>query len=127
MTVLSDELARFIASRIPSVPYLEAVLHLKRAQGRPVRERELAAALYMTDEAIGPLLRVLAGGGLARHDDGPPPTWRYAPEDEALREQMERLERAHADHLVEVTRQIHAASRRHPLRIDAGSRPRRDR
>jgi hypothetical protein len=104
---IPEDLRRFILTRIPSVPFLEALLLMRADTTQPWRRETLAARLYVRDKVAETLLADLCAAGMAeRCPDGD--TWRYHPESEALRERIDSLAKMYATHLVEVTLLIHS-------------------
>ncbi len=103
---LSPELRRFIVNSIPSVPFLEAVLLLLRAESQ--REWDAAAAarrLYLPEARTAELLRGLQDAGIAVGGEG---GVRYAPATEELRTAIDQLAAHYAADLVGITDLIHS-------------------
>ena len=106
---IPEDLRRFILTRIPSVPFLEALLLMRADVTQPWRRETLAARLYVRDKVADNLLAELCAAGMAERCPAPDgDTWRYHPESEALRARIDSLADLYATHLVEVTLLIHS-------------------
>lgn len=106
---IPEDLRRFVLTRIPSVPFLEALLLMRADTSHPWRRDMLAARLYVRDKVAENLLAELYAAGMAERVDTPAgEAWRYHPENEALRERIDSLADLYATHLVEVTLLIHS-------------------
>jgi hypothetical protein len=104
-----DEVRRFILTSVPSVPYAEAVLLLRRHPGRGFGSSDLARALYITEKAAQDLLLLAEQTGVARAGaDG----HRYQPLDAALGEAWDRFAACYASDLIGVTQLIHGATQK---------------
>jgi hypothetical protein len=106
---IPEDQRRFILTRIPSVPFLEALLLMRADMTQPWRRETLAARLYVREKVAESLLAELCAAGMAERVDTPSgETYRYRPENEALRERIDCLADLYATHLVEVTLLIHS-------------------
>ncbi|HJV85322.1 MAG TPA: hypothetical protein VJ698_07575 [Noviherbaspirillum sp.] len=105
---IPDELRRFILADIPSVPFLEAMLLLRREAGRAWESRLLARELYVDDAVARALLDELHSAGILVKDHGKPPAFRYGPSPESLRRMIDLLAECYSRHLVEISNLIHA-------------------
>lgn len=93
---------------VPSVPYAEAVLLLKRSVGRALASGEVARALYVSDRVVVELLGLAAENGvLGQQEDG---AWRYQPRDEALAQAWDQFAACYAANLIGVTQLIHSGT-----------------
>jgi DNA-binding IclR family transcriptional regulator len=104
---IPEDVRRFILLAIPSVPYLEALLLMRRAQERTWDAFQIAQRLYLSEKAAAGLLRALAAAGLV---DPEPHTgsFRYRPESEQLTELVDRLALTYSKNLVGVSELIHS-------------------
>ncbi|WP_119156933.1 hypothetical protein [Caldimonas tepidiphila] len=103
---IPDDLRRFVLTSVPSVPYLEAVLLLLRAEpGRECSLSDVARALYVSERIAGELLQALVEAGVAQA--GGAGGYRYGPADPALAAMLERLAQAYAQDLIAITNLIH--------------------
>jgi len=106
---IPEDLRRFILTRIPSVPFLEALLLMRADTTQPWRRETLAARLYVREKVAETLLAELCAAGMAECIDGAAgDSFRYHPENDALRERIDSLADLYATHLVEVTLLIHS-------------------
>lgn len=106
---IPEDLRRFVLTRIPSVPFLEALLLMRADPSQCWRRETLAARLYVRDRVAGTLLAELCAAGMTARSPGPDgATWCYRPENEGLRERIDTLADLYATHLVEVTLLIHS-------------------
>ena len=108
-TSIPEDLRRFVLTRIPSVPFLEALLLMRADVSQPWRREMLAARLYVRDKVAETLLAELCAAGMAeRVESAGQDVYRYHPESPALRERIDSLADLYATHLVEVTLLIHS-------------------
>ena len=106
---IPEDLRRFILTRIPSVPFLEALLLMRADTTQPWRRETLAARLYVREKVAETLLAELCAAGVGECIKDPSgDTFRYHPENDALRERIDSLADLYATHLVEVTLLIHS-------------------
>jgi len=109
---LPDEIRRFIATSVVSVPYLEAMLLLRSEPAEPWDAARLARRLYMDDARAGELLALLLQAEVVKVADTAAPSYCYSPATDTLRELIDRLAEVHSTHLIEVTHLIHTTNRR---------------
>jgi len=103
---IPENVLRFIERRIDSVPHMEALLLLWEDSARQWTDAQIAARVYVSDEQARLLLNDLARSGLiAATPQGFAynPTWDETP-------LMGDVARAYREHLVQVSRLIHAKS-----------------
>ena len=106
---IPEDLRRFILTKIPSVPFLEALLLMRADLAQPWRRDTLAARLYVREKVAETLLAELCAAGMAAHvDTQGQDTYCYRPESPALGERIDSLADLYATHLVEVTLLIHS-------------------
>lgn len=121
---IPDDVRRFILTSIPSVPFVEATLLLRRRPDAAMDTREVAAALYIQEAAASELLKNLcASGTLRQHEDG---RYRYAPRDERLAAAWDRLAEAYSANLIGVTNLIHDATQKSAQRFADAFKLRKD-
>lgn len=101
---IPDEVRRFVLTSVPSVPFAEAVLLLRRRASESLPTTDVARALYIGDKAAEEVLRLAESAGALRRDAA---GWRYQPRDEALAAAWGRFADCYATHLVAVTQIIH--------------------
>lgn len=110
MKSISENVRRFLASSITSVPQLEALLLLG---GGDAATREwdcasVASRLYQSERSTAAILAELTELGLLARHGRDPPTFRFAPRTPELEQVVRELAATYTAHLVEVTRLIHA-------------------
>ena len=111
MSVLPD-LRRFILMSVRSVPYLEAMLLLRREPELPWDARRLARRLYIIEKKSEELLQALLEARVVVLAEGAAAGYCYRPETRDLADMVDRLAEFYAVHLVEVTHLIHATHER---------------
>ena len=127
MSSISNDLKRFILTSVPSVPHLEAALMMHAQPGVSRTAAEVAARLYVPEQVAADLLQSLCSAGMLKCDGGPPPQYRFEPDDPALDAAMAALARAYAADLVGVTKLIHDATQKSAQRFADAFRLRKDR
>lgn len=105
---IPDDVSRFILLAIPSVPYLEAVLLLRRHTSEPWDCRRVAERLYVSEKTAQALLTELHGNGLVDVVDEHQSHYVYHPQTDDLRQMIDRLAAIHSTNLVGVTNLIHS-------------------
>jgi hypothetical protein len=108
---LPEDVRRFVLTRIPSVPYLEALLIL-RAGGETLRPRALAERLYTSEERAHELVGELRAARLIEPGSDDAVDFRFAPATPELDALIGRHARAYATHLLDITRLIHSNAER---------------
>ena len=107
--MFSDELRRFIL-RIPSIPFLEALLLLRSAPSQTWDAEMVARRLYINSQQAIELLKGLAAAKICcevkRHSEH----FIYKPESDELRTLIDELADEYAHNLIEVTNVILANS-----------------
>lgn len=105
---IPDDITRFILLCIPSVPYLEAMLLLRRENTRPWDYIRLAQRLYLSESVAQTLLSELHANGVLEIVDQKLALYSYQPQSDDLRQMIDRLADAYAKNLVGVTNIIHS-------------------
>lgn len=106
---LAAALRRLVRNRIPSVPFLEALLLLHQRSPQRLAAADVARQLYLDDDDARRLLDQIAAGGLCRADgEGRARSWRFDRDDPQLGPLVDELARCYATQLVELTKLIHA-------------------
>jgi hypothetical protein len=108
---IPEELRRFLLTSVPSVPFVEALLLVREAQGEPVETTQIARRLYMPEHAAAAVLEQLAQARIVERVPQGPPAYRYAPPGE-LGVVVEQLAAFYRTHLVQVTDIIHSRTSR---------------
>lgn len=107
--MFSDELRRFIL-RIPSIPFLEALLLLRSAPTQAWDAETLARRLYINSSQAIELLKSLAAANVCTKIKRSPESFIYKPESDEMRVLVDELANEYAHNLIEVTNLIHANS-----------------
>ena len=119
---LPDDVARFVLTSVPSVPYLEALLLFHREPAAQRLPADVARALYLPERAAAELLQALCKAGMLACEGE---RYWYAP-DEALAPSVARLEQAYREQLVAVTHLIHNATQKSAMRFAEAFKWRKD-
>lgn len=120
---IPDDVRRFVLTSIPSVPFVEAALLLRRQPAAALDTREVAAALYIQEAAAASLLQALCAAGAAQCEGD---RYRYAPRDERLAAAWDRLAEAYSANLIGVTHLIHDATQKNAKRFADAFKLRKD-
>ena len=107
--MFSDDLRRFIL-RIPSIPFLEALLLLRSAPSETWDAEMVARRLYINSQQAIELLKGLAAAKICSEVKRNPEHFIYKPESDELRKLIDELADEYAHNLIEVTNVIHANS-----------------
>lgn len=107
--VIPDDVRRFILMAVPSVPYLEAVLLMRRAGPASWGTAELARGLYLNDKAAAALLEQLLAAGVSAADPARAGNCLYAPSAE-LAAMIDRVAEVYASNLIGVSTLIHSTT-----------------
>lgn len=126
MSSLSADLRRFILTRIPSVPHLEATLLLHARPGQHHTAADVAARLYVPQRVAEDVLGTLCASGILRCDDAAEPRYRFEPGHATLDRLLGELAGAYAEDLVGVTQLIHDATQKNARRFAAAFKLRKD-
>lgn len=105
---IPDDVSRFILVGIPSVPYLEAMLLLRRDCARPWDAKRLSEEIYVSENAAQMLLSELHVNGVIEVVDQARQFYEYRPQSEALAQMINRLADAYSNSLVAITNLIHS-------------------
>lgn len=105
---LPEDISRFILLAIPSVPYLEAMLLLRRDKVQPWDTKRLAERIYVSDKAAQALLSKLHANGILAAVDQEQQLYEYRPQSDTLDEIIGRLAEAYSKNLIDVTNLIHS-------------------
>ena len=123
---LPDDVRRFILTSVASVPYLEAMLLLRKEPDHPWDTFRVARRLYMDEQRAGELLSLLHQSGVLSVVEEQPPSYHYAPATDDLRAMIDRVAEAYVSNLVEVTHLIHSTMDRKAQQIADAFRFRKD-
>lgn len=107
-TPIPDDIRRFILQRIPSVPYLEALLLLRDNQGERWGVQQVARRLYLSELVAADLLNQLQRDGIvARNGENVALYW-YQPQTAELQAILDQLAELYALQLIAVSNLIHS-------------------
>ena len=116
LSVVSDDVRRFVLTSIPSVPHLEALVLFQRSPDVRRDATALARALYLPAARTAVVLADLHAIGLLV-PDGDAGGYRYRPHTEELAVLVDRLAVAYAADVVGIARLIHDAAARNAQRF----------
>ena len=123
---IPDDIGRFILTSIPSVPYLEALLLLRRESTVAWTSSELAARLYLPEAQTIELLQNLEAAGIAaRRGSASAVSHQYQPSPE-LAQMLDRVAQCYATSLRLVTDLIHSRVDRRAYQFADAFRLRKD-
>lgn len=123
---ISPELTRFILTSVPSIPFLEAALLLRRDPAVAWSAEQVARALYIASARAELLLRDLEAAGVARPADPGRVSWHFAADDETVARAYAELETAYRVEMVAVTNLVHDSTRRSAQRFADAFKLRKD-
>lgn len=105
---IPDDVRRFILTSIGSVPFLEAMLLMRRHSATGWNASMLAQRLYVVEKSAEELLLALQDAGYVKPAQGAEGFYRYSPLTEDLGRMCDRLAEVYARHIVGVTTLIHS-------------------
>jgi hypothetical protein len=111
-TQVPQDLRTFILVNVGSVPYLEAMLLLRREPELPWDARRLARRLYVAEKKSEDLLHALLAAGIVVPAGDAEGAFCYRPQSPELGSMVDRLAAFYVSHLMEVTHLIHATHER---------------
>ena len=109
--MIPDDIRRFVLTSIPSIPYLEAALLLRRDEVTQWDAFNVAKALYVAPPRAAELLRELAAAGVATFDAGQQ-TYSYAPRDDMLAGMLDQLAELYRSDTIAITHLVHDTTQR---------------
>ena len=121
---ISDELRRFILTSVPSVPYLESMLLLRREANKQWSAAELGRRLYLPEPQAAELMATLEAAEIAVKC-APLPAYRFQPAPELARI-LDELAQRYFSNLFEITNLIHASVDRRAFQFADAFRWRKD-
>lgn len=108
---LPDDVRRFVLTSVPSVPYIESLLLMRREAGATWNAARLAERIYVPEAQAAQLLQTLEASGLAARVPDAQDTYRFQPPP-ALEELLDRVALHYAVNLVAITDLIHSSLNR---------------
>lgn len=108
ISVIPDEIRRYVVQCIPSVPYIEAALLMRESGAATWTPGLLGRRLYLNEEEAAQLLRKLQKDGIAVLQGDVEHGYRFAPATPELDHIWTELAGVYAKNLIEVSTLIHA-------------------
>jgi hypothetical protein len=105
---IPEQVLRFVAEKIDTVPHLEALLLLWENQGRTWDCEEVAARIYVRADVSTDILQTLHRRDLLTVDDPSTPRYRYNTGWDKSGELMTQVVEAYRHHLVQIATFIHS-------------------
>lgn len=105
---ISEKVLQFIAEKIDTVPQLEALLLLWENAQREWSEQEVAARIYVSNEAAASILQALQRRQLIAAVSSSPAKYRYSTDWDPSGELMSEVAGAYRRHLVPLATYIHS-------------------
>jgi hypothetical protein len=103
------DVARFVLTSVPSVPYLEAMLLLRQQTSVAWDAKAVSHRLYITEAKAEALLNELTSAGVLACDASVP-AYRYSPVSAELSGLIDKLAVVYAKHIIDVSNLIHTKS-----------------
>jgi hypothetical protein len=122
---LPDDIRRFVLTSVPSVPYIESLLLLRREAASTWNPAQLARRIYVSEAQAAQLLETLEASGVAASVEGEEKTYRYAPSAELAR-MLDRVAAHYASNLLAITDLIHSGLNRRANQFADAFRWRKD-
>ncbi|MFC5498995.1 hypothetical protein ACFPOE_15710 [Caenimonas terrae] len=122
---LPDDIRRFVLTSVPSVPYIESLLLLRREAGSTWSASQLARRIYVSEPQAAQLLAALAASGIAAAGAGEAIGYRYAPSPQ-LAGLLDRLALHYTSDLLAITGLIHSGVNRRAQQFADAFRWRKD-
>ncbi len=123
--VLPDDVRRFVLTSVPSVPYIESLLLLRREAASPWNASRLAKRIYVPEAQAARLLEALEDSGVAAKIPRSNGAYRYEPSPE-LAQLLDRVAAQYAGNLLAITDLIHSSLNRRANQFADAFRWRKD-
>lgn len=107
-TNIPDDIRRYVLQRVPSVPYLEAILLLREHRQQAWLPDQVARRLYLGEGEALKLLMRLHDDGIVAERAGQQGGYFYAPASSELEELLSRLATVYAHNLIAISTLIHS-------------------
>lgn len=108
---LPDDVRRFVLTSVPSVPYIESLLLMRRETGASWTASQLASRIYVPEARAAELLQTLEASGIATRVDTSAGAYQYAPSQD-LAQLLDRVAAHYVTNLVTITDLIHSSLNR---------------
>lgn len=105
---LPDSVRRFVLTSVPSVPYAEAMLLMRRKPSVSWDARRLAGRLYVSEAQASELLRTLCDAGMAARASEEGHEYTYGPATPELAAVIDAFADSYSNDLMAVTDLIHS-------------------
>lgn len=115
--MIPEDVRRFVLTSIPSIPYLEAALLIRRESGSEWSSTALARALYVAEPVAGDLLKSLAEAGAVARTSSGGQAFRYAAQGTPFDVLLERLADLYRTDMIGITQLVHDATQRNAYRF----------
>jgi DNA-binding IclR family transcriptional regulator len=122
---IPDDIRRFVLTSVPSVPYIESLLLLRREAGSTWSPGQLARRVYVPEAKAAELLQSLVASGVVETVAGAPEGYRYHPSPQ-LAELLDRLALHYTSNLLAITGLIHSGANRRAQQFADAFRWRKD-
>jgi DNA-binding IscR family transcriptional regulator len=123
---IPEELRRFILTSVRSVPFVEALLVFRAAQGAPVHAQTVSQRLYIGEGAASDLVGELRDAGIVAPVASQRGAYCYAPASPELAAMLDMLAIFYSTHLVDVTQLVHSVSARRAMQFADAFKLRKD-
>lgn len=120
-----DDVRRFVLTSVPSVPYIESLLLLRREAASAWTASQLAKRIYVPEAQAASLLEALETSGIVARTPETERSYRYQPPPE-LEELLGRVAAHYAANLVAITDLIHSSLNRRANQFADAFRWRKD-
>lgn len=115
--MIPEDIRRFVLVSIPSIPYLEAALLIRRKPEVEWSSTAVARALYIAEAAATDLLRALAEAGAVVPTSPNPLVFRYAAQGTPFDVLLQRLADLYRTDMIAITHLVHDATQRNAHRF----------
>jgi DNA-binding IclR family transcriptional regulator len=122
---LPDDVRRFVLTSVPSVPYIESLLLMRREAAATWTSSQLASRIYVPPAQAAGLLESLEAAGIAARVPGVAGAYCYQPSEE-LAELLDRVAAHYVTNLLAVTDLIHSSLNRRASQFADAFRWRKD-
>lgn len=122
---LPDDIRRFVLTSVPSVPYIESLLLLRREATSTWTAAQLARRIYVPETQAAGLLEALEASGIVARTPEGESTYRYQPPLD-MEELLDRVAAHYTGNLLAITDLIHSSLNRRANQFADAFRWRKD-
>lgn len=108
MSIISNDMRRFILINIPSIPYLEAMLLLRGEKESLWGVEQVAKRLFINEKAAAAILKQLNNMGVIQIVNHETLLYQYSPQSDDFKKMIDELAQIYVTDLIEVTNLIHS-------------------